>query len=67
MEITAERTTAERRTADLLFSTRHALPAQDSLSQMLLMRVLDEVDYGLLVIDTQGHIRHANHLARQEM
>lgn len=41
--------------------------AGDALSQALLMRVLDEVDYGLIVLDAQGHIRHANHLARHEM
>jgi DNA-binding NarL/FixJ family response regulator len=67
METTAERTTAERRTADLLFGSGPSAPSSDSLSQMLLLRVLDEVDYGLMVIDAQGRIRHANHLARHEM
>lgn len=41
--------------------------ARDDLAQSLLLRVLDEVDYGLLVIDGTGRIRHANHLARHEM
>src|SRR3990167_1636530 len=41
--------------------------ARDDLAQSLLLRVLDEVDYGLLVIDGSGSIRHANHLARHEM
>lgn len=67
METTAERSTTERRTADLLFGAVPSAPVADSLSQSLLLRVLDEVDYGLLVIDAQGRIRHANHLARHEM
>jgi DNA-binding CsgD family transcriptional regulator len=37
------------------------------LEQTLLLRVMDEIDYGVLVIDGQGHLRHANHLARHEM
>ncbi|MBW8314755.1 MAG: hypothetical protein K0M73_07710, partial [Hydrogenophaga sp.] len=41
--------------------------AQGGLEQALLLRVLDEVDYGVLVIDGQGRLRHANHLARHEM
>jgi DNA-binding CsgD family transcriptional regulator len=32
-----------------------------------LLRVLDEVDYGVLIIDAQGTILHANHLARHEL
>lgn len=32
-----------------------------------LLRVLDEVDYGMLIIDAQGTILHANHLARHEL
>jgi len=43
------------------------LGAQSGLEQALLLRVLDEVDYGVLVIDGQGRLRHANHLARHEM
>lgn len=38
-----------------------------ALELPLFLRVLDEIDYGLLVIDGQGHIRHANHLARHEL
>jgi DNA-binding CsgD family transcriptional regulator len=41
--------------------------AQGGLEQALLLRVLDEVDYGVLVIDGKGRLRHANHLARHEM
>lgn len=32
-----------------------------------LMRVFDEIDYGMLIIDVQGGILHANHLARHEL
>ncbi len=32
-----------------------------------LMRVLDEIDYGMLIIDARGAILHANHLARHEL
>jgi DNA-binding CsgD family transcriptional regulator len=38
-----------------------------SLSRAHLLRALDEVDYGMLVIDAQGTILHANHLARHEL
>lgn len=41
--------------------------AATSLEQTLLLRVMDEIDYGVLVIDGQGRLRHANHLARHEM
>lgn len=41
--------------------------AQPSLSRAHLLRALDEVDYGMLVIDAQGTILHANHLARHEL
>lgn len=32
-----------------------------------LWRVLDEVDYGLILVDSGMRIRHANHLARHEL
>lgn len=32
-----------------------------------LHRVLDEIDYGLLVVDGHGRLKHANHLARHEL
>ena len=67
METTAERRTVERTAGDLYFHTERTQAAQDSLGQDLLLRVLDEVDHGLLVIDARGLIRHANHLARHEM
>lgn len=67
METTAQRHLTDRTTSDLYFHAERTQPVPDSLGQDLLLGVLDEVDYGLLVIDAQGHIRHANHLARHEM
>ncbi len=32
-----------------------------------LWRVLDEIDYGLILVDTFGMVQHANHLARYEL
>ena len=58
--------TTQRSASDLFFHTEPP-SRNDGLGQALLLRVLDEVDYGLLVIDAQGRIRHANHLARHEM
>lgn len=42
-------------------------PGQPTTGRAQLMRVLDEVDYGMLIIDAQGTILHANHLARHEL
>lgn len=41
--------------------------ARPGLTQQHLMRVFDEIDYGMLIIDAQGRILHANHLARHEL
>jgi len=37
------------------------------LENALLLRAMDEFDYGVLVIDAQGRLRHVNHLARHEL
>lgn len=37
------------------------------LHAALLLRLLDEIDYGVLLITPQGQIQHANHLARHEL
>lgn len=37
------------------------------LDNALLLRVMDEFDYGVLVIDAQGRLRHVNHLGRHEL
>ena len=35
--------------------------------QAHLLRVFDEIDYGMLLVNGQGRILHANHLARHEL
>lgn len=35
--------------------------------QAHLLRVFDEIDYGMLLVDGRGRILHANHLARHEL
>jgi DNA-binding CsgD family transcriptional regulator len=30
-------------------------------------RVLEEIDYGLILVSAAGHLQHANHLARREL
>ncbi|MCB2016370.1 MAG: hypothetical protein KDF54_02430 [Hydrogenophaga sp.] len=70
METTVERQDSKNvrsPKADRVFAPDSSFQLQFGLGQDLLLRVLDEVDYGLLVIDSQGHVRHANHLARHEM
>jgi DNA-binding CsgD family transcriptional regulator len=46
-------------------------PVEQSNSKFDLMdvltSVLDEIDYPLIVVQANGHIRHANHLARYEL
>lgn len=41
--------------------------ASPSVEADFLWRVLDEVDYGLILVDARMRIRHANHLARHEI
>jgi DNA-binding CsgD family transcriptional regulator len=36
-------------------------------SAALLMRVLDEIDYGMLVVSANGALRYSNQLAKQEL
>ncbi|MEZ5643947.1 MAG: LuxR C-terminal-related transcriptional regulator [Burkholderiaceae bacterium] len=38
-----------------------------SIAHAMLLRMLDEIDYGVLVIDERGQIQHTNHLARHEL
>lgn len=42
-------------------------PAPKGPGAAMLMRMLDEIDYGVLVLDGQGQIQHTNHLARHEL
>ncbi|HEV7915312.1 MAG TPA: helix-turn-helix transcriptional regulator, partial [Albitalea sp.] len=44
-----------------------AVPAPDDGQGALLMRVLDEIDYGVLLVDTGGTLRYANHLGLREL
>lgn len=37
------------------------------LPASMLLRLLDELDYGVLLLDCDGAIQHANHLARHEL
>lgn len=41
--------------------------ADPGLMVPLLMRLLDEIDYGLILLAPGGRIQHANHLARHEL
>ena len=40
---------------------------QGLLSSDFLLRLLDEIDYGLVLVAADGRICHANHLARHEL
>ncbi|WP_374413060.1 helix-turn-helix transcriptional regulator [Hydrogenophaga sp.] len=67
MDTTAERRLIEQSALSLFLQAEPPSQSHDGLSQSLLLRVLDEVDYGLLVIGARGRVRHANHLARHEL
>ncbi|MBU1359030.1 MAG: LuxR C-terminal-related transcriptional regulator [Gammaproteobacteria bacterium] len=43
------------------------VPAPDALQAVLLSRVLDEIDHGLILVDLTGRILHANYAARREL
>lgn len=42
-------------------------PQHDLMDVSLLWRVLDEIDYGLILVTPDGHLQRANHLARYEL
>ena len=48
---------------------RHPVKTEkaDDLHPGFLLRLLDEIDYGLVLVDERGRIQHANHLARHEL
>jgi DNA-binding NarL/FixJ family response regulator len=48
-------------------SVSYNVQETSSLSEAHLLRVFDEIDYGMLLLDAQGRILHANHLARHEL
>lgn len=39
----------------------------DDLQPSFLLSLLDEIDYGLLVVNASARVQHANHLARHEL
>lgn len=53
--------------ADSGFLTADTLSHSAGLDHSQLLRVLDEIDYGLMVIDAGGRLCHVNHLARAEL
>jgi DNA-binding CsgD family transcriptional regulator len=56
--------TAEAATPQAVLRT--AAPAR-GLETSFAWRVLEEIDYGLLLLTTDGALQHANHLARHEL
>ena len=54
-----------------LFSEARNSAAQhdraDPLDPSFLLRLLDEIDYGLVLVSAGGRVQHANHLARHEL
>lgn len=52
---------------DRLLTRLQSPEANAELDRGLLLQVLDEVDYGMLLVDAAGRILHANHLARHEL
>ncbi|MDO5624141.1 MAG: helix-turn-helix domain-containing protein [Pseudomonadota bacterium] len=51
----------------LPFGMEGGAHAEGLLSPGFLLRLLDEIDYGLIVAGVDGRIHHANHLARHEL
>jgi len=41
--------------------------ADQDVPSAIAWRILDELDYGLILVDPEGRVQHANHLARQEV
>lgn len=56
-----------RRKTDHADATARPAPAHPPALHMYLMRMLDEIDYGLILLDVKGAIWHANHLGRSEL
>jgi DNA-binding NarL/FixJ family response regulator len=52
---------------DKIRTSNSTVSSVASLSEAHLLRVFDEIDYGMLLLDGQGRILHANHLARHEL
>lgn len=60
---------SEEHTTARLPATPYSEPtrAASPVLQMYLMRALDEIDYGVILLDGRRSIWHANHLARVEL
>ena len=44
----------------------HAKPLPVEVGDALMLRLIDEIDYGLMLVDASGRVRVANRLARRE-
>jgi DNA-binding CsgD family transcriptional regulator len=58
---------ARARAAEPLPGAGGGVDAAAALLQRYLMRMLDEIDYGLVLLDGQRRVWHTNHLARVEL
>lgn len=53
--------------AAALSDTEHEHDAAPSVGSHWLMAALDEVDYGIVLLDAQAQVQHVNHTARAEL
>lgn len=58
---------AENFTPDFANSQPSPQLQAEQLDQSLMWRVLDEIDYGLILVTPEGRLQHANHLGRYEL
>jgi DNA-binding CsgD family transcriptional regulator len=59
--------TAEKFTPDFANSQPSSQVQAAQLDLSLMWRVLDEIDYGLILVTPEGQLQHANHLGRYEL
>ncbi|GAC1601664.1 MAG: hypothetical protein NVS3B2_04750 [Ramlibacter sp.] len=53
--------------ADSAQSRAPACPVRAMPDPQFAWRVLEEIDYGLILVDPEGRVQHTNHLARHEL
>ena len=58
---------AESFTADFANSAPSLQPQRQELDPTVIWRVLDEIDYGLILVSPDGLLQRANHLGRYEL
>lgn len=58
---------AENFTPDFANSLPSHPSRAEQLDQSVMWRVLEEIDYGLILVTPEGQIQHANHLGRYEL